>query len=67
MDPSYFESLVQAAGGAVVSGIFSWNTFGSLVPTEHPLKTSHYLSIVADHVLYRCTAKKSAAIWTKNL
>ncbi len=31
-------------------GIFSWHTLGPLVPTEHRLNTTAYLSIVADHV-----------------
>ncbi len=33
-----------------VGGIFSWHTLGSLVPIEHCLNTTVYLSIVADHV-----------------
>ncbi len=31
-------------------GIFSWHTLGPLVPIEHHLNTTVYLSIVADHV-----------------
>ncbi len=51
MDPSYLVSMVQAAGGGVmVWGIFSWHTLGPLVPIEHHLNTTVYLSIVADHV-----------------
>ncbi len=51
MDPSCFVSAVHAGGGDVmVSGIFSWHTLGSLVPIEHCLNTTAYLSIVADHV-----------------
>ncbi len=51
MDPSCFVSTVQAGGGDVmVWGIFSWHTFGPLVPIEHRLNTTAYLSIVADHV-----------------
>ncbi len=33
MDPSCFVSMVQAAGGVTVWGIFSWHTLGRLVPT----------------------------------
>ncbi len=51
MDPSCLVSMVQADGGGVmVWGIFSWHTLGPLVPTEHRLNTTVYLSIVADHV-----------------
>ncbi len=51
MDPSCFVSTVQAAGGGVmVWGIFSWHNLGPLVPIEHRLNTTAYLSIVADHV-----------------
>ncbi len=31
-------------------GIFSWGTLGPLVPIEHRLYATAYLSIVADHV-----------------
>ncbi len=31
-------------------GIFSWHTLGRLVPIEHRLNATAYLSIVADHV-----------------
>jgi len=31
-------------------GIFSWHTLGPLVPIEHNLNATAYLSIVADHV-----------------
>ncbi len=34
----------------MVGGIFSWHTLGPLVPIEHCLNTTVYLSIVADHV-----------------
>ncbi len=34
----------------MVWGIFSWHTFGLLVPIEHRLNITVYLSIVADHV-----------------
>ncbi len=51
MDPSCLVSTVQAAGGGVmVWGIFSWHTLGPLVPIEHCLNATVYLSIVADHV-----------------
>ncbi len=44
-------SMVQAGGGGVmVWGIFSWYTLGPLVPIEHRLNVTAYLSIVADHV-----------------
>ncbi len=44
-------STVQAGGGGVmVWGIFSWHTLGPLVPIEHRLNFTDYLSIVADHV-----------------
>ncbi len=50
MDPSCLVSTVQAGGGGVmVWGIFSWHTFGPLVPIEHRLNATVYLSIV-DHV-----------------
>ncbi len=51
MDPSCLVSTVQASGGSVmVWGIFSWYTLGPLVPIEHCLNATAYLSIVADHV-----------------
>ncbi len=51
MDPSCLVSAVHAGGGGVmVSGIFSWHTLSYLVPIEHCLNTTAYLSIVADHV-----------------
>ncbi len=51
MDTSCLVSTVQAAGGGVmVWGIFSWHTLGPLVPIEHWLYTTAYLSIVAYHV-----------------
>ncbi len=43
--------MVQAgSGGVMVCGIFSWHTLGPLVPIEHCLNATAYLSIVADHV-----------------
>ncbi len=51
MDPSCLVSTVQADGGGVmVWGIFSWHTLGPLVPIEHQLNATAYLSIVANHV-----------------
>ncbi len=51
MDPSCLVSTVQAGGGGVmVWGIYSWHTLGPLVPNEHRLNTTAYLSIVAEHV-----------------
>ncbi len=49
MDPSCLVSTVHA-GGVKVCGIFSWHTLGPLVPIEHRLNATAYLSIVADHV-----------------
>ncbi len=49
MDPSCLVLMVQA-GGVMVWGIFSWHTLGPLVPIEHRLYATAYLSIVADHV-----------------
>ncbi len=49
MDPSCLVSMVQA-GGVMVWGIFSWHTLSLLVPIEHRLNATVYLSIVADHV-----------------
>ncbi len=43
-------NIQAAAGGVMVWGIFSWHTLGLLVPIEHRLNTTVYLSIVADHV-----------------
>ncbi len=51
MDPSWLVLTVQAAGGGVmVWGIFSWHTLGPILPTEHCLNATAYLSIVADHI-----------------
>ncbi len=50
MDPSCLVSTVQAGGGVMVWGIFYWHTLGPLVPIEHRLNATAYLSIVADHV-----------------
>ncbi len=50
MDPPSLVSTVKAAGGVMVWGIFSWPSLGPLVPIEHRLNTTAYLSIVSDHV-----------------
>ncbi len=52
MDPSCFVSTVQAGGGGgvMVWGIFSWHTLCPLVPIEHRLNNTPFLSIVANHV-----------------
>ncbi len=50
MDPSCLVSMVQAAGGVMVWGIFSWHTLGPLVPIKHCLNATACLRIVADHV-----------------
>ncbi len=34
----------------MVGGMFSWHTLGPLIPIEHRLNATAYLSIVADHV-----------------
>ncbi len=51
MDPSCLVSTVQADGGGVMMwGIFSMHTLVPLVPIEHCLNATSYLSIVTDHV-----------------
>ncbi len=52
MDPSCLVSTVQAGGGGgvMVWEISSWHTLGPLVPIEHRLNATAYLSNVADHV-----------------
>ncbi len=50
MDPACLVSTVQAGGGVIVWGVFSWHTLGPLVPIEHRLNATAYLSMVADHV-----------------
>ncbi len=50
MDPSCLVSTVQTGGGVMVWGILFWHTLGPLVPIEHRLNATAYLSIVADHV-----------------
>ncbi len=46
MDPSCLVSMVQAGGGVMVVGDISWHTLGPLVPIEHRLNATTYLSIV---------------------
>ncbi len=51
MDPSCLVTMDQVGGGGVmVWGIFPWHTLGPLVPIEHCLNATAYLSIVADYV-----------------
>jgi len=49
MDPSCLVTTVQAGGGRVmVWGMFSWHTFGPLVPIGHlpyPFKKNIYIYI----------------------
>ncbi len=63
MDPSCLVSTVQAGGGGVmVWGIYSWPTLGPLVPIEHRLNATAYLSIVDEHVhLFMTTVYPSSA------
>lgn len=42
--------MIQAAGEVIVCDIFSWHTLAPLVPTDHHLITTAYLSIVAEPV-----------------
>ncbi len=51
MDPSCLVSTVQAGVGVMLWGMFSWHTLGPLVPIEHRLNATAYLSIAADPVL----------------
>ncbi|KAJ8417767.1 hypothetical protein AAFF_G00226100 [Aldrovandia affinis] len=53
MHPSCLVSMVQAGGGGggvMVWGMFSWHTLGPLIPIEHCLNATAYLSLVADCV-----------------
>ncbi len=67
MDPSCLVSTVQAGGGGLmVWGIFSWHTLGPLVPIEHCLYATAYLSIVADHIhpfMNRVGYRNPVPIW----
>ncbi len=68
MDPSCLVSTVQAAGGGgvMVWGIFSWHTLSPLVPIEHRLNATVYLSIVADHVHPFMTTVHSSSYTTSS-
>ncbi len=48
--PALSQRFRPGGGGVMVWGIFSWHTLGPLVPIEHCLNATAYLSIVADHV-----------------
>lgn len=50
MAPSSLLTPVQADGGEMLLGIFSWHTLSLLLPTKYHLNTTGYLSTVADHV-----------------
>lgn len=51
MDPTCLVTSVQASGsGATVLERFSWHTLGMIIPINHHMDTTSYLSIVADHV-----------------
>jgi len=47
-----FPSRDHAGGGVMVWGIFSWHTLDPLLPIEHWLNATAYLSIVASHARY---------------
>jgi len=44
MDPSCLVTTVQAGGGVMVRGMFSWHTLVPLVPIGHSLNATAYLS-----------------------
>ncbi len=71
MDPSCLVSTVQAGGGGLmVWRIFSWHTLGPLVPIEHCLYATAYLSIVADHIhpfMTRVGYRNPVPIWHRYL
>lgn len=50
MNPTCLASRVQAAGGVIAWGMFSWRTLGLLILIEHGLHASARLSIVADYM-----------------
>jgi len=50
MDPSCLVTTVQAGGGVMVWGMFSWHTLGPLVPIGQRLNATAYLGIVSDLV-----------------
>jgi len=50
MDPSCLVTTVKAGGGGVMAwGMFSWHTFGPLVPIGYRLNVTAYLSINMGH------------------
>ncbi len=59
MDPSCLVSMVQAGGGVMVWGIFSWHTLGPSVTIEHRLKVTAYLSTVVDRIIISVKKKCS--------
>ncbi len=48
--PALSQRFRMDGNGVMMWGIFSWHTFSPLVPIEHRLNVTAYLSIVADHV-----------------
>lgn len=51
VDPSCFVSMIQVdADGVIMLGIFSWHALNPLVPFEHYLNVTAYLSTYADCV-----------------
>lgn len=66
MDPSYFVSKFQAAGGVMAWGKFSLHTLDALVQGKHHLNTTAYLSIVdyTTKLWEQCTqVPKAASSW----
>ena len=63
MDPTCLVSTVQAGGGGVMDGMFSWHTLSLLIPINHCLNATAYLSIVADYVyLFMATMYPSSNV-----
>ncbi len=63
MDPSCLVSKVQAAGGVMVWGIFSWHTLGPLVhPLSIPLwlQCTHLLMSTSSRIMHHVTKLKSS-------
>lgn len=50
VDPSCFLLMVQTVEVVIVFEILSWHTLGPLLPTDHRLHATAYLTIGADHV-----------------
>ncbi len=48
--PALYQRFRLVVVVLMVWGIFSWHTLGPLVPIEHRLNATAYLSIVPDHV-----------------